>query len=81
MFGINSKKSIFLIFGDAYWEDPMVGPKCLKYEIMNTKYLDDICVLAYYTEPNSRFAGNINLLRELVGIKHIITSKAISIHE
>ena len=74
------KKSVFLIFGDAYWEDPRVGPKCLKYEIMNPKYLDDICVLAYYTEPNSRFSGMINLLRELVGIKHIITSRAISIH-
>lgn len=75
------KKAVFLIFGDGYWEDMFVGPKCLKYEIMNTKYLDDICVLTYYTEPNRRFAGNINLLRELVGIKHIITTKASSIHD
>ena len=75
------RKSIFLIFGDAYWEDPVVGPKCLKYEIANTRYLDDICVLAYYIEPNSRFSGMINLLRELVGIKHIITTRAISIHK
>lgn len=75
------KKAVFLIFGDGYWEDMYFGPKSLKYEIMNDKYLDDICILAYYTEPNSRFAGIINLLRELVGIKHIITTKAISIHK
>ena len=75
------KKAVFLIFGDGYWEDMYVGPKTLKYEIMNDKYLDDICILAYYTEPNSRFAGIINLLRELVGIKHIITTKAVSIHK
>ena len=76
------KKAVFLIFGDAYWEDYYVGPKCLKYEVMNEKYLDDICVLAYYTRNgDARFAGIINLLRELVGIKHIITTKASSIHD
>lgn len=75
------KKAVFLIFGDGYWEDMYFGPKSLKYEIMNEKYLDDICVLAYYMEPNSRFAGIINILRQLVGIKHIITTKAISIHK
>ena len=75
------KKAVFLIFGDAYWEDYYVGPKCLKYEVMNKKYLDDICVLAYYTRSgDARFAGMINLLRDLVGIKHIITTKASSIH-
>lgn len=76
------KKAVFLIFGDAYWQDYYVGPKCLKYEIMNEKYLDDICVLAYYTRTGDTvFAGMINLLRELVGIKHIITTKASSIHD
>ena len=76
------KKAVFLIFGDAYWQDYYVGPKCLKYEIMNEKYLDDICVLAYYTRTGDTvFAGMINLLRELVGIKHIITTKAESIHK
>jgi hypothetical protein len=76
------KKSVFLIFGDAYWEDYIVGPKCLKYEIMNEKYLDDICILAYYERNgDSRFAGMINILRDLVGIKHIITTKASSIHD
>ena len=76
------KKAVFLIFGDAYWEDYFVGPKSLKYEIMNDKYLDDICVLAYYMRNgDTRFAGIINLLREIVGIKHIITTKAASIHD
>ena len=75
------KQAVFLIFGDAYWEDADLGPKCLKYEIMNTKYLDDICILAYYSfdrEPS--FMGNINVLRDIVGLKHIITTKASSIH-
>jgi hypothetical protein len=76
------KKAVFLIFGDGYWEDQTLGPKCLKYEIMNTKYLDDICILAYYRgTPDRRFAGVINILRDIVGIKHIITSKASSIHD
>ena len=76
------KKAVFLIFGDAYWADAEVGPKCLKYEIMNTKYLDDICVLAYYSYDNDRyFAGFINVLKDIVGLKHIITTKASSIHK
>jgi hypothetical protein len=75
------KDAVFLIFGDAYWEDPQVGPKCLKYEIMNTKYLDDICVLTYTTYMDSRFAGCINVLRDIIGLKHVITTKATSIRK
>ena len=75
------KRAVFLIFGDGYWEDISVGPKCLKYDIMNEKYLDDICILTYYTfARDPRYMGVINILRELVGIKHIITTKATSIH-
>lgn len=75
------KRAVFLIFGDGYWEDMTVGPKSLKYDIMNEKYLDDICVLTYYTfARDPRYMGVINILRELVGIKHIITTKATSIH-
>lgn len=75
------KKSVFLIFGDGYWEDYTVGPKCLKYDIMNEKYLDDICILTYYTySKDPRYMGVINLLKDLVGIKHVITTKATSIH-
>ena len=76
------KKAVFLIFGDGYWQDYVVGPKSLKYEIMNDKYLDDICILAYYmNDRDTMFAGVINELREIVGIKHIITTKAESIHK
>lgn len=75
------KRAVFLIFGDGYWEDISVGPKSLKYDIMNEKYLDDICILTYYTfARDPRYMGVINILRELVGIKHIITTKATSIH-
>lgn len=74
------RDAVFLIFGDAYWDDPILGPKCLKYEIMNNKYLNDICVLAYYETMNKWFIGNINILKEIVGLKHIITTKVTSIH-
>ena len=79
------RDAVFLIFGDALWNDAYVGPACLKYNIMNTKYLKDICVLAYYTSESGywyrNFAGTINVLKELVGIEHIITTKAESIHK
>lgn len=75
------KKAVFLIFGDGYWEDTTLGPKCLKYDIMNEKYLNDICVLTYYKyNKDYRFMGIINELRDIVGIKHIITTKAESLH-
>lgn len=77
------RDAVFLIFGDALWEDMRLGPKCLKYDIMNEKYLNDICVLAYYTNEKDwfykTFVGVINILKEIVGIKHIITTKATSI--
>jgi hypothetical protein len=76
------RKAVFLIFGDGRWKNPTLGPKCLKYEIMNNKYLDDICILTYYYgTPDRSLAGVINILRDIVGIKHIITSKASSIHD
>ena len=75
------RKAVFLIFGDGYWRDYIVGPKSLKYNIMNNKYLDDICILAYYMfDKDYIFTGVMNELREIVGIKHIITTKASSIH-
>ena len=73
-----------LIFGDGLWGDVDEGPKCLKYNIANNSYLDDICILTYYMSTKdfwySTYIGIINLLKELVGIKHIITTKASSIH-
>ena len=73
--------AVILIFGDAAWENPLVGPRCLKYELNNQDYFDDICVLAYYEVLNSNFRGYISELEDIVGIKHIITSKASSIHD
>ena len=75
------KDAVILIFGDAYWEDPNNGPKCLKYNISNTSYLDDVCVLTYFTSMNTSFAGCINVLRDIVGLKHVITTKASSIYK
>ena len=75
------KDAVILIFGDAFWENPTVGPKCLKYNIDNIRYLDDICVLTYFTSISSRFAGCINVLKDIVGLKHVITTKASSIHK
>ena len=76
------KDAVFLIFGDGFWEDLKVGPKCLKYEITNKKYLDDICVLTYFdkSSPNyPTFVGCINILKDIVGLKHVITTKTKSI--
>ena len=77
--------AVFLIFGDGLWQDRTVGPQCLKYEIISKDYLDDICVLTYYTSESNWYypiyLGTLNVLKELVGIKHIIKSKASSIHE
>ena len=74
------RDAIILIFGDALWENPKLGPKCLKYEINDVDYLDDICVLTYFRTMNSTFVGCINLLKEIVGLKHIITTKETTLY-
>lgn len=76
------KNSVFLIFGDALWscygnEKP---PMYLK-TICGAKVLDDICALTYYIYPDSTYAGEIAYLKELVGLKNVITTKATSIRE
>ena len=75
------KDAVILIFGDAFWESQNLGPKCLKYNISNISYLNDICVLTYFTSMTARFAGCINILKEIVGLKHVITTKANSIYK
>jgi hypothetical protein len=74
------RDAIILIFGDALWENPKLGPKCLKYEISDVDYLDDICVLTYFKTMNSTYVGCINLLKDIVGIKHIITTKETTLY-
>ena len=74
------RDAIILIFGDALWENIKKGPKCLRYDIKDVDYLDDICVLTYFRSMNSTFVGCINILRDIVGLKHIITTKETSLY-
>lgn len=76
------KDSVFLIFGDALWSSygNQKPPVFLKY-ICGEKTLDYICCLTYYIQMNSVYAGEISYLKELVGLKHIICTKASSIRE
>jgi hypothetical protein len=73
--------AIFLVFGDAFWSDPSLGVKWLRYDIDDINYLDDICMMIYYNTLNSEVRESVGVLVDIVGIKNIITSKAASIHE
>lgn len=76
------KDSVFLIFGDAFWSsygNPK-PPVFLKH-ICGEKTFEYICCLTYYIQMNSMYAGEISYLKELVGLKHIICTKASSIRE
>ena len=77
------RNAVFLIFGDGLWN--YIGPSGtghLKYDIMNEKYLKDICMLLYYMgKDKSSIIGTINELEQLVGLEHIITTRAESIHK
>ena len=70
------RDAVYLIFGDAFWQDPSVGPVCLKY-ICGERLLDRMCVLTYYDKDNyyDIFTGCISMLKELVGLKNVITTK------
>ena len=78
------RDAVYLIFGDAFWEDPDDGPMCLK-GILGDRILDRICVLTYYTSTEDwwfeHFKGCISMLKELVGLKHVITTKVSHIRE
>lgn len=71
------RDAVYLIFGDALWQDPRVGPMRLKY-ICGDRLLDRMCVLTYY-DPDDYwfdiFKGCISMLKELVGLKNVITTK------
>lgn len=73
--------AIFLVFGDAFWSDPTLGVKWLRYDIDDINYLDDICMMIYYETLNSTVRESVGVLVDIVGIKNIITSRASSIHE
>ena len=70
------RDAVYLIFGDALWQDPYDGPMCLK-SICGDRLLDRMCVLTYYDKDNyyDRFTGCISMLKELVGLKNVITTK------
>ena len=70
------RDAVYLIFGDALWQDPSVGPVCLK-SICGERLLDRMCVLTYYDKDNyyDIFTGCISMLKELVGLKNVITTK------
>ena len=70
------RDAVYLIFGDALWQDPHDGPMCLK-SICGERLLDRMCVLTYYDKDNyyDIFTGCISMLKELVGLKNVITTK------
>ena len=71
------RDAVYLIFGDALWMDPYDGPACLK-GICGERLLDRICVLTYYDSDSywiETFKGCISMLKELVGLKNVITTK------
>lgn len=71
------RDAVYLIFGDALWMDPTVGPVCLK-SICGERLLDRMCVLTYYESDSywiETFKGCISMLKELVGLKNVITTK------
>ena len=74
------RDAVYLIFGDALWQDPIVGPVCLKY-ICGERLLDRMCVLTYYDKDHyyDIFTGCISMLKELVGLKNVITTKVSNI--
>ena len=69
-------ESVFLVFGDAEWR----SIKNLKDYINRVRYFRDICILAYYIgQPCKEFIKTVELIKNYVGIDHLITSKAESI--
>lgn len=71
-----NKESVFLIFGDALW----ASIRNLKDNIASDRYFKDMCILAYYSgKPDSEFKKTIGIIKGIIGIEHVITSKAESI--
>ena len=77
------RDAVYLIFGDALWGDPTNGPMCLK-TICGERLLDRMCILTYYNPDDSWievYKGYISMLKELVGLKNVICTKAKHITE
>ena len=71
------RDAVYLVFGDAKWGP---GETLPLRDDLGERLCDRICMLLYY-EPDkiSEFAQDVAVLKELVGIKNIITTKASSI--
>lgn len=72
------RDAVYLIFGDALWGDPENGPMCLK-TICGERLLDRMCILTYYNPDDGWieiYKGYISMLKELVGLKNVICTKA-----
>lgn len=77
------RDAVYLIFGDALWGDPTNGPMCLK-TICGERLLDRMCILTYYNPDSDwieMYKGYISMLKELVGLKNVICTKAKHITE
>ena len=71
------RDAVFLVFGDAKWSESETLPL---RDDLGERICDQICMLLYYKEEEmSSFANNVAVLREIVGLKNIITSKASAI--
>ena len=72
------RDAVYLIFGDALWGAPTNGLMCLK-TIGGERLLDRMCILTYYNPDDGRiemYKGYISMLKELVGLKNVICTKA-----
>ena len=71
------RDAVYLVFGDAYWSEYETLPL---RDDLGERLCDRICMLLYYKENEiNAFAPCVAILKELVGLKNIITTKASSI--
>ena len=72
------RDAVFLVFGDAYWDASETLPL---RDDLGERVCDRICMLLYYKQDQiKQFASCVAILKELVGLKNIITTKASSIN-
>lgn len=72
------RDAVYLVFGDAYWSEYETLPL---RDDLGERLCDRICMLLYYKQNEiNEFASCVAILKELVGLKNIITTKASSIN-
>ena len=71
------RDSVFLVFGDAYWSPSETMPL---HKELGEKITNNMCFLLYYRQEDvNRFSESVAILKEIVKIKHIITTQASTI--